>query len=51
MDKELNKAMDDLYDAYEDAVQCEFIHKPVSYALYETWKKWNEKELPRYTGT
>lgn len=47
--KKLGKAIADLIAAYEDAIHNDFVHKPVSYALYQTWKKWDENEKPRKT--
>lgn len=44
MDKELRKAMDDLYDAYEDAVQNEDVRDPIAWALYKTWQKWEGRK-------
>lgn len=36
-----------LCDEYNKAKEQSFILKPVSYALYQTWKFYDEKEKPR----
>lgn len=43
----LGKAIGDFIEAYEDAIHTSGVSKPISYALYSTWKKWDEKEKPR----
>ena len=45
--KKIGKAIGDLVEAYEEAIHNSGVYKPVSYALYQTWKKWNEKEESR----
>ena len=45
--KKIGKAIGDLIENYENAIHCNKITKPVSYALYLTWQKWKEKEEPR----
>ncbi len=47
--KKLGKAIGELIEIYEDAIHNDMVYKPVSYALYQTWKIWNEKEKPRVT--
>ena len=47
--KKIGKAIGDLIANYEDAIHTDFVYKPISYALYQTWKKWDEKEEPRKT--
>lgn len=43
-----------IYDAisvlkriYESAVKREYIHKPISYALYECWREFDKREKSR----
>ena len=36
---ELEKAIEILRAEYERAVKLEWVHNPVAYALYQTWKK------------
>lgn len=45
--KKLGKAIGDLIANYEDAIHNSGVNKPISYALYQTWKQWNEKEESR----
>jgi hypothetical protein len=45
--KKIGKAIGDLIEAYEIAIHTKEVYKPISFALYQTWKKWNEKEEPR----
>lgn len=45
--KKIGKAIGNLIEEYEYAIHNASVYKPVSYALYQTWKKWNEKEEPR----
>lgn len=35
----LEKAIEILRTEYERAVKLEWVHSPVAYALYQTWKK------------
>ena len=37
----------DFVDFYEEALQSPIIKKPVSWALYQTWKKWDSQERKR----
>ena len=47
--KQIGIVIGDLIRNYEDAIHSDHVYKPISYALYRTWLKWNEKELPRVT--
>ena len=50
LDQKLEQAiMLEFFSIYKNAKENESIQKPVSYALYHVWKKWNEKEKPRRT--
>lgn len=42
--KKIGKAIGDLVEAYEEAIHNSGVYKPISYALYQTWKKWDAKE-------
>lgn len=44
---ELGKAIMHLISEYDRAKEADHIHKPISYALYQTWRRWDEKEKPR----
>ena len=48
--KKIGKAIGDLIEAYEAAIHDSGVYKPISFALYQTWKKWNEKEESRIPG-
>ena len=47
--RKIGKAIGDLIENYEYAIHNDFVYKPISYALHQTWEKWNEKEEPRRT--
>ena len=44
---ELGKAIMHLISEYDRAKEADHIHKPISYALYQTWKVWDSKEKAR----
>ncbi len=41
---ELGKAIMHLISEYDRAKETDHIRKPISYALYQTWKIWDSKE-------
>ena len=43
----LEQLSQDFFEIYRNAVATPYVQKPVSYALYHTWKQWNDKESPR----
>lgn len=44
----LEEAINMLREEYEQAEEMEFVSKPVSYALYQTWTRMDEIEQDRY---
>lgn len=44
----LEEAINMLREEYEQAKEMEFVHKPVSYALYQTWARIDGIEHVRY---
>lgn len=40
----LGNAIMHLISEYDKAKKYNYIHKPISYALYKTWKEWDYKE-------
>lgn len=40
---ELIKAINELKKQYEKAKKLDFVKKPIAYALYKTWKIFDEK--------
>ena len=44
---DFDKAMLKCAIIYDFAVKLKFIKKPISYALYQTWKYFDEKERER----
>lgn len=46
-DNKLETAIYDIQDQYEEALHLGFVKKPMAYALYQTWKKWDAKEKPK----
>ena len=43
----IGNAIKDFIDEYDKAVKSGYVFKPISYALYHTWKIWDEKEKIR----
>lgn len=41
---ELGKAIMHLISEYDKAKENDYIRKPISYALYQTWKVWDARE-------
>jgi hypothetical protein len=44
---DIGKAIMNLIEEYDIAKDNEYVRKPISYALYHTWRRWDEKEKPR----
>ena len=42
--KELQKVIFELTKEYTKALEDEYVFKPMAFALYHVWKKWDEKE-------
>ena len=40
----LDKAIEDLKKEYETAEKLSFVNDPLAYALYQVWKKYDEKD-------
>ena len=47
MSDKVEKAVEMLQEEYSKAKQQAYIRKPMAYALYETWKKFDEMEKVR----
>ena len=43
----LGRAIMTLLDEYSNAVESDYVIKPISYASYQTWRIWDAKEKPR----
>ena len=43
----LGKVVDYFISEYNKAIDSAWVQKPISYALYQTWKWLDEKEKPR----
>ncbi len=43
----LGKAIVDLIETWDIANSSDYVRKPISYALYYTWKKWDKQEQVR----
>lgn len=43
----LGKVVDYFLKEYNKALKNSYVRKPISYALYHTWKMIDEKEKPR----
>ena len=41
------QAIIDIIEEYSIAVDSSYVRKPISYALYHTWKKWDKQEQAR----
>lgn len=44
----IEKAIDVLKDYYKKALRSDFVEKPISSALYQTWRKFNAIEKDRH---
>lgn len=44
---DIGKAVMNLIEEYDIAKDSGYVRKPISYALYQTWRRWDEKEKPR----
>lgn len=44
-DKNFYKAIADLYEAYDQAKEQDWIYDPLAYALYHVWKKVDEERV------
>ena len=47
---DIGKAVINLIEEYGIAKDSGYVQKPISYALYQTWRKWDKKEKPRMAG-
>lgn len=47
---DIGRAVMDLIEAYGVAKDSGYVQKPISYSLYQTWRRWDEKEKPRKAG-
>ena len=45
--KELQKVIFELTKEYAKALEDKYIFKPMAFALYHVWKKWDAKEHAR----
>lgn len=45
--EDIEKAIKELRKQYEYAKENLFVRDPLAYALYKTWKKFDEKRLKR----
>lgn len=45
--KDLQQVFFDLSDEYNKALENKYVFKPISYALYRVWEKWDKKEHNR----
>lgn len=48
--RDLYFALDLVCDAYNEAIKNDYIQKPIAYALYQTWKYFDEHERSRKRG-
>ena len=47
-EKELiEEAIADFTKLYNEAKDYDYVRKPISYALYNAWRKWDAKEKPK----
>ena len=44
---DIGRAIMTLLDEYSNAQETDYVVKPISYALYQTWRIWDAKEKPR----
>ena len=43
---EMQKAITKLWKNYDKALDCDFIQNPLAWALYQTWKEIDGREIP-----
>jgi hypothetical protein len=44
---DIGKAVMNLIEEYGITKDSGYVQKPISYALYQTWRKWDKVEKPR----
>ena len=44
---DIGRAIMTLLDEYSNAVESDYVIKPISYALYQTWRIWDAMENPQ----
>lgn len=44
---DIGRAIMTLLDEYANAKETDYVAKPISYALYQTWRVWDVQEKPR----
>ena len=44
---QIGQAIVDLIEAWQIAKDSSYVQKPISYALYYTWRKWDKQEQAR----
>lgn len=44
---DIGKAVMNLIEEYGIAKDSGYVRKPISYALYQTWRRWDKTEKPR----
>ena len=44
---DIGRAIMILLDEYANAKETDYVVKPISYALYQTWRLWDAREEPR----
>lgn len=44
---DFGKAVMTLIEEYGIAKDSDYVKKPISYALYQTWRKWDMREKPK----
>ena len=47
---DIGRAIMTLLDEYSNAQESDYVIKPISYALYQTWRIWDAREKPRKDG-
>ena len=48
---DIGRAIMTLLDEYANAKETDYVVKPISYALYQTWRLWDAREKPRAEGS
>ena len=49
--RDLKKAIEELTEEYNKAIENDYVFKPMAYTLYRLWQKWDEKEHSRISNT
>ncbi len=50
-ERDLKKAIDELTEKYTNAIENDYVFKPMAFTLYHLWQEWDAKEHSRISNT